>query len=67
MTMAEDIAGKASGVPRGAAFFDSTFVLMCTIGRFLRLSTLFSPARRRRGVAPALPAAAAINVAAAGL
>jgi hypothetical protein len=42
---------RASGIPREPAYIDSTFVLMCTIGRFLGLSALFSPARRRHGVA----------------
>jgi hypothetical protein len=34
MTMAEDFAAKAGAAPRGVAFIDSTFVVMCTIGRF---------------------------------
>jgi hypothetical protein len=48
-------AAKAGGAPREAAFIDRTFVTMCTIGRFLGVSAMFSPARRRRGVAVDAP------------
>jgi hypothetical protein len=41
-------ATQASRAPSLAAFIDSTFVVKRTVGGFLRVSGLFSPARRGR-------------------
>jgi len=45
------MAAQPAARRAGAAFIDSTFVLMCTIGRFLGVPAMLSAARRRRGVA----------------
>jgi hypothetical protein len=76
MTPGKVIAAKAGGALRRVAFSDRAFVPLCPIGRFIGISTLFSPAwRRQAGVSfaeareleqrhqPPLPARVAVDVA----